>query len=48
MDYARTAERILELAHDRDSLHRMGELAKTIAVKDSAGQMYREILDLVD
>ena len=47
MDYRRTAETILKLAHDREALVRMGELAKKIAVRDSADQIYSGITDLL-
>ncbi len=47
MDYQKTAEKILSLAHEKETLNKMGELATRIAVRDSAGQMYREILALM-
>ncbi|MBR0342106.1 MAG: undecaprenyldiphospho-muramoylpentapeptide beta-N-acetylglucosaminyltransferase [Oscillospiraceae bacterium] len=48
MDFQKTAEKILQLAHDKESLKTMGELAKRIAVRDSASQMYHEVLALMD
>ena len=47
MDYQRTAEEILKLAHDRDKLIKMGELAKKIAVRDSAQQIYNGVTELI-
>lgn len=47
MDYEQTAKAILTLAHDPQKLKQMGELAKTIAVHDPAGQMYEVIQNLV-
>lgn len=47
MNYQRTAEEILKLAHDREKLSEMGELAKKIAVRDSADRIYSGVRELL-